>query len=380
MNIYEAAKCLSGMSHKLIPKDDTSFGLITMAVKGDKAFMAVSSNKFSCVVPVAIKHNLDKDLQCMVDGKLLSKVVQKLKLDTVEFEYSLNIEGQPSSLLIKSESNTNVSVSLSPLLSALKQKKLTSSHYVVNRECFVSSLKSTVNAGSDIDAERPYYYALIGVKDKNISCTCGNGSFFAHVECDSLSVPAEKDYCLLPIPVALSLIPLLEQCEDKEIKLGFDDNAIVIHAECMKFSLSIDRKCVSWPDASSILNRKTGDIYKIDISSIKEIANSIDLASDGYESKNDTLKCKMSLSKDKLTVNVDGSCKIESYAKLESENEAVKVVMIDAACISISLKSKMLGSTVEINIDDSSFKGRPSPVVMSSSSDKCSYKTFFAVT
>ena len=88
----------------------------------------------------------------------------------------------------------------------------------------------------------------------------------------------------------------------------------------------------------------------------------------------------MSLSKDKLTVNVDGSCKIESYAKLESENEVVKVVMIDAACISISLKSKMLGSTVEINIDDSSFKGRPSPVVMSSSSDKCSYKTFFAVT
>ena len=58
----------------------------------------------------------------------------------------------------------------------------------------------------------------------------------------------------------------------------------------------------------------------------------------------------------------------------------MRLLITGAACISISLKSKMLGSTVEINIDDSSFKGRPSPVVMSSSSDKCSYKTFFAVT
>jgi len=379
MNINEAAKCLSGMSQKLIPKDDSMHGFISFVHKEGKTFLALSNDKFSCVVPIVVNHNVTENLHCMIDGKMLSKVLQKSNIDSVELQCSVNIEGKPSAITLKSDVSTSVSIPVSGADHSIRQKKLSSSHYVIDRECFVSSLKSTINAGSDIDAERPYYYLLLKFDEERMSCTCGNGSFFAHVECKAVKNNSAKDYCLIPIPVALSIIPFLDQCEDDEVKISFDDHSFVIHGECMKFSLSIDRKCVVWPDTTSILNRKTGSICKIESAKIRDVASNIELAAEGYDSKNETLKCKLNISKTKMSFFINGYCKVESSIEIDSDLDTEKDIVIDAACIPLSLKSKMLGSFIYLNIDDSSFKGRPSPIVISSDSKDCCYKTFFAV-
>ena len=379
MELHNSSKCLSLMSQKLMSKDSPTYGLLSLFLKNEKVYLSVSNEKVSCSIPVDVKHNFTGELEFMLDGRLVSRVSQKPKSEDISLECIFNVENKPSSLVIHGNLSTEVSIPLHPQGSKVKHKRLSSSHLLVNKELLLLAMKSTVFAGSDVDSERPYYYALLKFDKHSMSFTCGNGSFFASLECKALSDSSESDFCLLPIPVVLSLIPILEECNDELIKISFDDNSVVMQSDCFRFSCSISRKCVSWPDASSIMNRKSGLLYNVSYLNIKEIASSIDMASEGYDSKNNTLKCQMTLSKDKLSVKVDGCCKINSSVNIESENETEKTLTIDAACIAASIKSKAIGDFVEINIDDSQFKGRPSPVVISSFNNNCSYKTFFAV-
>lgn len=379
MNIFDVAKALSGISQKLIPKDVPSHGLLSLIIKESRTFLAVYTDKFSCLVPIDIKHNAPADLECMVDGRLLSKFINKSKSTDVVVEFLFNVEGVPSSIKISSGSNTNVSIPLSQPVSSIKNKKLCKECVEINTASFASVIKSTVFAGSDIDAERPYYYALIGFEDKHMSCICGNGSFFAYTKCEAMQNAVSQASCILPINVANSLMPVLDLCEDENIKFSFDDHSIVIQSSCMKFYIAVDRKAINWPDASSILNRNTGSEYTVKTSHLKEICSNIDLACESYDNKNETLKCKVTTFKNSINLLVDGSCKVESSLDVSSEEEDSKTLTIDAVCIPMSMKSKMLGEDIIINIDSSNFKGKSSPLLLSSSVNNCVYKTFFAV-
>jgi hypothetical protein len=142
----------------------------------------------------------------------------------------------------------------------------------------------------------------------------------------------------------------------------------------------VDKKSINWPDASSILNRNTGTDYTVVTSDLKEICSNIDLACESYDGKNNTLKCKLTTFKNSINFLVDGSCKVESHINSLSEDDESRDVTIDAVCIPMSMKSKMLGEKVTINIDASNFKGKSSPVLLTSLVENCVYKTFFAVT
>jgi hypothetical protein len=380
MNIFDVAKALSGISQKLIPKDVASHGLLSLIIKESRTFLAVYSDKFSCIVPVSIKHNSPADLECMVDGKLLSKFINKSKDETIDVEFIFNVEGTPSSLKISSGNNTNVSMPLSQPTGSLKNKKLCKECVEVSTASFISVIKSTSFAGSDIDAERPYYYALLGFIDKNISCICGNGSFFAYTKCEALKEASQEKQCILPIGVVNAIMPVLDLCDDDYVKFSFDDHSVVIQSSCMKFYIAVDKKSINWPDASSILNRNTGTDYTVVTSDLKEICSNIDLACESYDGKNNTLKCKLTTFKNSINFLVDGSCKVESHINSLSEDDESRDVTIDAVCIPMSMKSKMLGEKVTINIDASNFKGKSSPVLLTSLVENCVYKTFFAVT
>lgn len=379
MNIFDAAKALSGISQKLIPKDVASHGLLSLMLKDKRAFLSVYSDKFSCIVPISISHNSPADLECMVDGRLLSKFINKSKTADITVDFIFNMEGVPSSLKISSGNNTNISIPLSQPTGTLKNKKLCKECVDIKTSSFISVIKSTVFAGSDVDAERPYYYALINFFDTHMSCICGNGSFFAYTKCPAIKNSVQEMSCILPINVANSLIPVLDLCEDEEIKFSFDDSSIVIQSSCMKFYVAVDRKSINWPDASSILNRNTGSDYVVKTCNLKDICSNIDLACESYDNKNETLKCKVTTFKNSINLLVDGSCKVESSIDSFSEEEDSKSITIDAVCIPMSMKSKMLGENVTINIDSSNFKGKSSPMLLVSNVNDCIYKTFFAV-
>ena len=379
MNIFDAAKALSSISQKLIPKDVPSHGLLSLMLKENRAFLSVYSDKFSCIVPISISHNAPADLECMIDGRLLSKFINKSKTTDVKVDFIFNMEGIPSSLKISSGSNTNVSMPLSQPVGTLKNKKLCKECVDIKTSSFVTVIKSTAFAGSDVDAERPYYYALINFSDIYMSCICGNGSFFAYTKCPAIKNSVQEMSCILPINLANSLMPVLDLCEDEEIKFSFDDSSVVIQSSCMKFYVAVDRKSINWPDASTILDRNTGSDYIVKTCHLKDICSNIDLACESYNNKNETLKCKVTTFKNSINLLVDGSCKVESSVDAFSEEEESKNVTVDAVCIPMSMKSKMLGENITINVDSSSFKGKTSPMLLSSGVEGCVYKTFFAV-
>lgn len=381
MNIYEAVKCLSTISQKLINKEDPNHGLVSFVKKSGKICLAVSQDRFSCIIPIEIKNEMPENVEFNFDGKLLSKILNKHNSSETFIECLFNNENQPSCLNIKGNQTTNVSLPVNLPLRDIKSKKMSSFFCNIKRDSFVSVLKSTIFAGSEVDAERPYYYALFKFKDGNISCVCGNGSFFSFVEYSSVSDNLKEDYFIMPISYLNCLLNVLEECKDDAVKIGFDDNAVVFNSNELKFSVSLDRKCVAWPDISSIINRKTGHIIKVEKQKIKNIADNIDLSSDGYDSKNETLKCKINITNNSMSFFIDGSCKIQSSIDIVSDLDTsfVKSLTIDAACISMFLKAKLIQDSIFINIDDSHFKGRPSPLLIYSSSENFSYKSFFAV-
>jgi hypothetical protein len=379
MNLNEVVKSISNISQKLTPKDDKKNGFITFSKKSNKTSIGFSNEKISCSVAIDVNNDFPDNSNFILDGKLFAKVISKYDLNKISISSHKDVDGNISSFTIKGDHAASVSMHVLSSDKQIRVKKVSSHSYNLDRDKFLTALKTTIGAGSDVDADRPYYYALVNFDDQELSVTCGNGSFFSFVKCKASDNKNPKDYFIIPIPIANALISMLDICEDEFVGVSFDDNAISVLGVSVKFSASVYRKCISWPDASSILNRKTGSFINLKKDKLKEVASGIELASDGYEQKNETLKCKVNIVSDKISFLVEGSCKVESHVEISCDIDEEKSMLIDAACIPISLKSKVLHDNIVINIDDSTFKGRPSPIVISSDINDFSYKTFFAV-
>lgn len=380
MKTIEAIKSLTSISVKALNKDNPAFGQIGLVSKKNKLSLYFQSQIIQCLIPVDSVINFEQDCDFMIDGKVLVKALTECIENDLAIAVQNNSDNKPSGITLKSkEKNFSVTVPVSEPLSSFKQKKNSGKHFIVDKNCFVELIKSTTVAGNETDPERPYFYALINFSENNMSCICGNGTFFANASCSSSFEEDSHQNCLIPIYLVNNIIGLISQSSEKSIDFHIDDSHLIISSKDYKITISIDQKAVSWPDASPILKRKTGTNISVKSDLIKEVCNKIEIAMDAFSAKSETLKCNMSVKNKKMYFEISSICSIKCDVECEVSEECDYNLFFDAACLPLYMKSKKIGEITIFNIDDSSFNGRSSPMLLSSEKDGFLFKSFFAV-
>jgi hypothetical protein len=380
MKITEAIKSLTSISSKVTPKEQNDHGHIGFSSKKKNQFLYVNSSQLQCVV--SLENNLFnvEDVDFKIDGKMLLKAMSECSSDDSSISVVNNSDGKPSAILIKSaEEKFEFSVPISDINDPVKLKKNSGKAYSVNKHCFIDLVKSTYFAGNDIDPERPYFYALFKINTNNVSCTCGNGTFFTYASCLSENACEEEVNFLIPISLLGNIMSIITSSSDSNIDIYINNNSVSFCAKEFKIHMAVDINATSWPNASAIFDRKSGNEIEVNSNELVSFASKLDIAIDSYSNKSETLKCKMSVKENELSFAVDSLCKIKYNIKIANNSDFVSDIFFDAACLSLTMKGKYLGEKFTINIDDSEFNGRSSPILMTTNKNGFIFKAFFAI-
>lgn len=380
MKIIEAIKNLTNLSTKINSKEQASYGNIVFLSKKNVQSFYVSSSTIQCII------NLDDhifntgDSEFSIDGKMILRSLSECSDGLNNVTIISNADNAPSAISIKSvKNNFEISVPISSVVEPIKIKKNVGSKFSVNKQCFIDLVKSTIFAGNEVDPDRPYFYALFDIAENNMSCTCGNGTFFTFASCKDEGFDNNKLSFLVPIGVLNNIMPIMSSSVSDQIEVYIDKHSISFVGKEFKIHISIDSNSVAWPNAYSVFNRSSGVNLQIDSKELINFASKLDIAIESYTNKSDTLKCNMSVKGGLMAFNVDATCKVKYDIALKDADDFSSDVFFDAACMSLTMKNKNIGESITVNIDDSNFNGRASPIVFSTQKDKFVFKTFFAV-
>jgi len=380
MKITEAIKSLTSISSKVISKEQNDHGHIGFSSKKKSQLLYVNSHQLQCAI--YLENNLFniEDIDFSVDGKMLLKAMSECSNDESSVSVINNSDNKPSAILIKSqEDKFEFSVPISHINDSIKLKKNTGELYKVNKNCFIDLVKSTYFAGNDIDPDRPYFYALFNISGSAISCTCGNGTFFTYASCQSDEFDNKEISFLIPISLLGNIMSIITSSADSVIEIYVNSNSVSFSTKEFKIHMSVDINATSWPNASSIFNRKSGNEIVVNSDDLVNFSSKLDIAIDSYSNKSETLKCKMSIKSNELSFSVDSLCKIKYNIKIENNSDFSSDIFFDAACLSLAMKGKYIGDKFTINIDDSEFNGRSSPLLISTDKNGFLFKAFFAI-
>lgn len=380
MKIIEAIKNLTNLSTKINSKEQSSYGNIAFLSKKNVQSFYVSSPTIQCIINLDDHIFNTADSEFSIDGKMILKSLSECSDGLNNVTIINNSDSSPSAISIKSfKNNFEISVPISSVLDPIKIKKNIGTKFSVNKQCFIDVVKSTIFAGNEVDPDRPYFYALFDIAGNNMSCTCGNGTFFTFASCKDDGFDNDKLSFLIPIGVLNNIMPIISASISDQIEVYIDKCSISFVGKEFKIYISIDSSSISWPNAHSIFNRSSGINLNIDSKELVNFSSKLDIAIESYNSKSDTLKCKMSVKDGLMTFNVDAACRVKYDICLKDADNFSSDVFFDAACISLTMKNRNIGENIVVNMDDSNFNGRASPIIFSTQKDKFVFKTFFAV-
>lgn len=380
MNIVDAVKNVTSISSKVLNKENPDYGHVGILSKNDSVVVYFNSQTVQCIIPVSCNTVKLENSEFMVDGKLLLKAFNECGDQDGMVSIVKNSDSNVSAMIMSSSSGKfEVKLPIYSPSESLVIKKANGKSFLTSKECFIDLIKCTTFAGSDTDPDRAYFYSLFELVDGKISSTCGNGTFFAHASCGLESECLEEIKFIMPISISSSIVGVMSSSVCDQIKVSVSNNLVGIYSDDYKINIFVDQNAASWPNARSIMNRQSGKNINILKSNFIAACKKIDIAIEGFESKSETLKCNMSIKDKKLSLSVDSYCSVKCDIDIENEELVDHSLFFDAACLSMVLKTKNIGENIVINIEDSVFNGRSSPILFSSSDHGFVSKSFFAV-
>lgn len=380
MNIVDAVKNITSISSKVLNKENPNYGHVGILSKESSVVVYFNSQTMQCIIPTSCNMLKLENSEFMVDGKLLLKAFGECGDQDRSISIVKNSDSNVSAMVISSLSGKfEVKLPIYSPSDSLVIKKSSGKSFITDKECFLDLIKSTIFAGSDTDPDRAYFYSLFEMVNGRMSSTCGNGTFFAHASCSKSEDSEFVASFIVPVSISSSITGVISSSSCDQIKVSVSNSMLGIISDDYKINIFVDQSAISWPDARSIIDRHSGKNISILKSDFMDACKKIDIAIEAFDSKSDTLKCNMSIKKNTMSLVVESSCSVKCDINIENPEDLDHSMFFDAACLSMVLKTRNIGDKILINIDDSAFNGRSSPILFSSFENEFISKSFFAV-
>lgn len=380
MNIVDAVKNITSISSKVLNKENKDYGHVGILSKEDSLIVYFNSQTVQCIIPVSCNIVKFQNSEFMVDGKLLLKALGECNDQDRAISIVKNSDSNDSAMIISSLlGKFEVKLPIYSPLNSISVKRPSGKKILTDKECFLDLIKSTIFAGSDADPDRAYFYSLFELSDSQMSSTCGNGTFFAYASCSKDEMADSMKKFIIPVSISSTIMGVISSSSCDQVNISVSDNMVAIYSDDYKINIFVDQNAVLWPDARSIIYRNSGKNINILKSDFLAACKKIDIAIEAFESKSDTLKCNMIIKKNIMSLAVESFCSVKCDINIENPEDLDHSLFFDAACLSMVLKTRNIGDKILINIDDSIFNGRSSPILFSSFENQFTSKSFFAV-